>query len=267
MQRSLLQKYVVVFSNTWQEMVTYRVNTLIELGMGFLTFFSMYFVWTEMFRDKVSILGYSMGDMIAYYALIGYILSSIVSYVPIADEIRTGQLSKYLTRPISYFGHHYVKNLAERIYFLMIGLPAVFCLFYYFRDVIQVDFDISRFVLSIIALFGAISIMFLLSSLLAIIEFWMLYSDSITMITELITFFLAGSFIPLEFLPSWLQQLGAVLPFKYVGAFLVEIFLGRISLQSAMLGIVIQGVWVVFLLLLIRFVWKRGLRRYEANGN
>jgi ABC-type uncharacterized transport system permease subunit len=76
----------------------------------------------------------------------------------------------------------------------------------------------------------------------------------------------SGYLVPLELLPAPVTQLLLLLPFRAMLSFPVELLLGRLGPAQIAAGLGLQLFWAVALLLLMRLMWRRGLRRYSAVG-
>jgi ABC-2 type transport system permease protein len=63
-----------------------------------------------------------------------------------------------------------------------------------------------------------------------------------------------------------LRVVAAVLPFRWMIAFPVEVVLGRAHGRELLIGCAMQGLWIALALLAMRVVWRRGVRRYSAVG-
>ena len=63
-----------------------------------------------------------------------------------------------------------------------------------------------------------------------------------------------------------MRLIGDVLPFQWMGAFPVELLLGRLSATEITHGLMMQIVWLGIGLILQRLVWWRGVRKYSAVG-
>ena len=71
---------------------------------------------------------------------------------------------------------------------------------------------------------------------------------------------------PLEVMPGWVQGVLVWLPFPYELYFPVAVFLERVQGAELWRGLAIQTLWVILCYLGARFMWHRGLRRYESVG-
>lgn len=258
--------YAFLFKSAWQETLEYRVSSLVQFGIASIFLISTFYLWNDVYGANAELMGYSKREMVTYYILITYLLSAIYANVPVAYEIREGELSKYLTRPMNYFSYHYWRSLSRRLFRIVLGLPVLAVLVLLFSSHIQLITNPISYLVLAVTVIGAINILFLIDVLIGIIEFWMLYSDILSFVLEIFLFFLAGALIPLAFLPGWIQILGTVLPFKYIGAFLVDAFVGNLSWVEIAMGIGIQTIWTIILAILVAILWKRGIKKYEAFG-
>lgn len=260
------EKYLVVFKNSWQTTFEYRVNTWVNLGIASITLISTFYLWNTIYIDQTELVGYTKQELITYYILIGYLLASIYVSLPIAGEIRNGELSKYLTKPIGYFLYHYWQTISQRFLRLLLGLPVLIGIGLFFSDHLFIVTNPVSYIFLFLTTLGAIHILFFLDVLVGLLEFWILYSDSLNFMIELIGFFFAGTLIPLAFLPSSVQTIAHFLPFPYIGSFLVESFMQHLSFSKIFHGIGIQLFWIILLFFLTKMVWKQGMKKFEALG-
>jgi ABC-2 type transport system permease protein len=262
-----LEKYTTAFSNSWQGQFEYRFDTFNRFLIAFISLVSIFYLWNNVYGTSDSINGFTKQQLITYYIIVGYLFSSIACTTPIPDEIISGTITSFITKPINYLLYHYFVTLAKRILRLVLGLPIVILIFYCLREQVYFVSDLQSYILLLLTCFGAINIIYLIDVLLAALEFWYLYgASSIGMITDVIMSFFSGALIPLLFLPGPFQTLADYLPFKYTNYFIVNAFMGKISNKEIFLGLMIQLVWTLALLFLVKLVWRAGLKRYEAYG-
>ena len=76
---------------------------------------------------------------------------------------------------------------------------------------------------------------------------------------------LSGYLIPLELVPG-VQRWANWLPFRSMGSLPTEIILGHLKGPALIQGLAAQAMWIVIVLILVRVVWNRGIRRFEAFG-
>ncbi|MFH1895975.1 MAG: ABC-2 family transporter protein, partial [bacterium] len=103
-------------------------------------------------------------------------------------------------------------------------------------------------------------------SLVGCIAFWTVNVWGIVSIYGRMADILGGSLFPLDFLPSKVGTLVGLLPFKYMHYAPISIYLGKADINAAFGIIGIQIFWVLVLSLLYKWVWGRGLKKYDAVG-
>jgi ABC-2 type transport system permease protein len=101
---------------------------------------------------------------------------------------------------------------------------------------------------------------------LAMIAFWTTRVEAINQLYMMLDSFLSGRIAPLALLPGWLGILGYFSPFRWMGAFPVELALGRVPISQVIPGYGIQIAWLCAALLLFRAVWAAGIKQYSAVG-
>jgi len=76
----------------------------------------------------------------------------------------------------------------------------------------------------------------------------------------------SGRFFPLNILPAVLFKIMNFLPFSFLVFFPLNVYLDRLSTSEIYRGLLTQTIWIAIFSVLLKVVWQRGLRRYEAVG-
>jgi ABC-2 type transport system permease protein len=116
------------------------------------------------------------------------------------------------------------------------------------------------------ALLLAFVLRFLIEWTLALAAFWTTRVSAVNQGYYVAALFLSGQIAPLSLLPFPVQIAAAALPFRWMISFPVELVLGRLSPMEAATGLTVQVAWLGVALLLLRVVWRAGLRSYSAVG-
>lgn len=218
-------------------------------------------------------LPYDRVQLVTYFlvAALCSIATSAWAGWQLAEEIRSGGLSKHLLRPAPPIVPAVGNNLGEKVVKLGLLLPLVGMVGLYFR----VDLRLSDARLSAeperwlpfgVALVLAAALNFLLNYLIGTLAFWLQQVGSIGTLEALLAGLLAGRFVPLAFFPAEAAPLLELQPWRYILSFPVEIATGGVEHVSLIRGLAIQCAYVVGLWLLLRVVWRKGLRAYAAVG-
>ena len=78
--------------------------------------------------------------------------------------------------------------------------------------------------------------------------------------------FLSGQIAPLSLFPPAFQTVANIMPFRWMLGFPVELILGRLTPTEALIGLGAQALWIGLAFVLMRIVWRAGIRLYSAVG-
>lgn len=247
------------------ESVAYRAEFLIWLLTTTLPLV-MLALWTEVARDG-PIGGYSSGDFVAYY-LAAFIVRQLTGVWVAWDmnrDIKEGTISMRLLKPLHPLWAYAAENVAVLPLRLLLALPvAVAALFIAGSDhLTHQPLMLALFAVSVI---GGWLLSFGIMSIIGALAF---YIDSTLLVFEIwfgLFTLCSGYLLPLSLFPRWLQGPMEYLPFRPLLGLPVEILVGRLSVQRAVIGVGVEFAYVVASLLLGVWVFQRGTRRYQAFG-
>lgn len=260
-----MSKYWALTRVTFQEDLFYRVNFFFYFLRQSIEFLVEIFLWRIVFQNKESIAGYNYSQIFQYFLIIYLIriISATGVDAHLAEMIRTGELSKYLLRPVSFFWAIFFHQLGRRLYRLLyVGSLFLILIFSGW-----VKIDLPRVFLFALIFVNAVFLSFLYRFLLGNLAFWLLNISSLLWLFRQGANFLAGSWLPPSFFPSWAESLIRALPFYLTLGFPAEFFQGKTSLGLALVGIGQQWLWILGLFFLTALLWNKGVKEYEAVGN
>ncbi|MCU0788205.1 MAG: ABC-2 family transporter protein [Verrucomicrobia bacterium] len=263
--------YWSVFGIGIQNNLAYRVNFLARSLFGLIPVLAMIYLWRTIFEGQgnATIAGYTLGQMISYY-LIVQIVDALTAVNEddwqIASDIKDGMISQFLLKPVDYLWYRLSLFLAGRVtYIAVAGLPLALFI-YWLRDHLEAPESAARFGLFLLALGMTALLQFLISYAMAMLAFWVLEVSTFIFILYALEYLASGHLFPLDILPPGLQQVLELTPFPYQLYFPISIYLGRVGESELWRGLLIQFVWVVIAYAVARFMWRLGIRRYEAVG-
>jgi ABC-2 type transport system permease protein len=107
---------------------------------------------------------------------------------------------------------------------------------------------------------------FFFETCVGMVGFWFLEVTSLLYIVMTLNFFISGQMLPLDLLPPFWANLLKSLPFQYMAYFPTVVFLGKVKGMALVFGLIKEALWAGFFMLLARWLYRRGLRRYSAFG-
>lgn len=268
--RALWNTYGKVLNIGVQNTFVYRWNFLLRTIFGIVPLIGMLFLWraiTESGGGQVG--GYEYREMIFYFMLIVF-LDNLISPTEddwqIAADIRDGRLSALLLKPLNYLFYRAALYASYRItYIATIALPLGLLIFF-LREYLRLPEDAMTWVFLGISTAMAAGIQFLLGYCLGLCAFWVLEVSTLILIVYSFEYFLSGMIFPLDILPDWLRSFVKWSPFTYELFFPVQIAMERVKGPALWEGLAIQAGWLVVCYLMAQFVWRIGIRKYQAVG-
>lgn len=226
-------------------------------------------MWSVAVRGSASgheIGGYRPADFAAYFWLtmvIGHICTAWDVY-EFSYLVQSGKLSPQLLRPILPTWQSVADNLAYKIVTLSVLVPIWTIVVLMARP----SFGTGRHELlwAIPAIGMAAIINYVWCYNLAMLAFWFTRMDAIGQAWFGAGLFLGGRLAPLSIMPVPLRKIASALPFKWVIWYPSELLMGRLSDGAILKGLGNQAAWIIFGLLVFRFMWRAGVRRYSAVG-
>lgn len=260
-----------------EERMVYRGDFALGTLMRFLPIVTQIFLWWTIYEtigngdtSKGSIAGLGFEDMVAYYLVT--MLARAFSSMPglasgIAQQIRNGEIKKFLTQPIDLVGFLLLNRIAHKIAYYSIATGPFVLVFFLCRDFFISGWLPLPTILAFIAsLVMGFLIGFFLECAIGMIGFWFLEVSSLLFIYMLLSFFLSGHMFPLTMLPSPYREIVDFLPLKYLAYFPAAICLQKITGAQLVWELFLEAAWLTFFIVLCRVMYRGGLRRYSGFG-
>jgi len=230
-----------------------------------------YFIWSYIYAVKGGgdpnylIAGLTFKEMIVYL-IIGLLIntarSSDISN-RISEIIKSGDVAIFLCRPVNFVKSLLADGVGGKVIPLFMftilliimtkvfGLPyptgGIFVIFMIYA-VLMLIFDIVLYVT-----IGGLSFWF--------VEIWGIRAS-----IEQILWILSGRTLPLNLFPIWMQTFMAWTPFMYLEYTFARIYLGKLSIEEALRAMGIFMIWIVLMILLMKWVYARGFKKLESFG-
>lgn len=204
----------------------------------------------------------SLKQLIAYLWLQQAFLSLLALWYrdnELFDLITKGNIAYELCRPLDLYNFWYAKLLAQRLSAALLRSFPILIL----ACLLPQPYRLMRppsliaFTLFLSALILGVIILVAISMFIYISVFITMSPTGSLMILNIIGEFFAGLVIPIPLMPYWLQTAANWLPFRYTVDFPFRVYSGQIPVGQALLGLVIQFVWIVILV----FLGKRSLNK------
>lgn len=263
-------KYTRVFKLGVQASLEYRLDFALTLVSAFFPILIQYYIWTAVYGQSETgeFFGYTYGEMILYTivaAIVTKIVSTNMDHV-IASDIKDGALNKHLVQPANYFGLKLFSMLGQKMFFLGTMLVILFMVLLYFTGLYDVRIPLANLICFVAAIGLSLILGFLISYTIAAIAFWLSEISYFFEMTGLFVIILSGGVFPIEVFGPAMNAILSYLPFKYTIYFPANVINGKLALHEIMNGLLMQGFWIVMMLIVSKAVWRIGLKKYLGLG-
>lgn len=264
--------YRHVISIGIQNSLTYRFNFLARALFGLIPLMAVIYVWRAIFESKgsgSSVGAYSYAEMVSYY-----LLTTVVDALTavneddwqIAADIKDGNISQFLLKPIDYLWFRFCLFLSGRITYLSVAAIPVTIFILCLQRFFVLPADTTTFFCFLLSVSFTAMLQFFMSYTMAMLAFWVLEVSTFIFILFAFEYIASGHLFPLDILPDWIERLLYFTPFPYQLYFPISVYMGKTSGPELTKGLLIQFGWVVAMYFLARFAWNRGIRKYSAVG-
>lgn len=263
-----MKKYFLVTANTFNEILTYRLNFVMWRVRTVLGFLTIYFLWNSVMPEYGQLFGYTKHAMLTYI-LAGQLVSSVVFATrthEIADNINNGNLSIYLIKPFGYFKYWFFRDLGDKAMNIVFSTVELAVLILILKPAIFIQTNLAYIGLFVVSLILAVFLHFFISAMLSLTGFWSNEVWAPRFIFYILITFFTGGLFPLDILPKPLYELSLVLPFGYLQYFPLKIYLGNLGFGEILQGFLVAIFWVLSLSVLLQFIFRSGLKSYTAAG-
>jgi ABC-2 type transport system permease protein len=265
--KALAELYIQQFKTTAAMMFAYRAALLIWMIGQVLEPLVYLIVWSVVSNNNGGSVGdYTTGQFAAYFILL--MLVNQVTYTWVMYEfeyrIREGNFSLNLLRPVHPIHSDIADNISSKLITTPSMIVAAIALGFSFH--VSLSPHLWAIALLFPALLLAFAVRFLLEWTLAMLAFWTTRVGAANQTYFVIMLFLSGQFAPLELLPVPVQTIANILPFRWLIGYPIDLIMGRLTLNQALMGLGVQFVWLIISYIVLRVVWRAGVKIYSAVG-
>ncbi len=265
-----MRKYWHVVKIGFESTLVYRVNFLFRAGFSLIPLLATIYLWQTIYAGQSTQVGnYSLAGMISYYLLVT-IVDTLTAVSEddwqIAADIKDGNISQFLLKPIDYLTYRICLFFSGKIIFTAVSMIPVGIFIYCLRKYLVAPAGMVSMICFIATTILAALLQFFMSYTMALLAFWLLEVSTVIFIAFAFEYLAGGHVFPLNILPPLMEQILNCTPFPYLLFFPVSIYLGQVHGADLWRGMLIQAAWVLFFYGLARCVWSRGIRKYSAAG-
>ncbi len=267
-----MKKYWHVVGIGLQSNLTYRFNYLTRTLFSFIPLFAMVSLWRTIYGNAAGHApdnGFTEAEMIFYYMLVAVV--DVLTAVneddwQIAADIREGNISQFLLKPIDYLWYRLGLFFSGRMAFMMVAVFPLGVFLACFHGYCSAPAGYPSFFVFLASVLLTALLQFFMSYSMAMLAFWLLEISTFIFILFAFEYLASGHLFPLALLPKPLLHGLMFTPFPYLLYFPVGVYMGTVTGQAMWMGLALQAGWVILGYLGARWMWSRGIKKYSAFG-
>src|SRR5438067_10971490 len=207
-----MRKYWHVINIGIQNTLVYRVNFLFRAVFGLIPLTATIFLWRTIYAGKeagAEVAGYSLSQMTSYYLIVTSVdaLTAVnEDDWQIAADIKDGNISQFLLKPIDYLSYRLCLFGAGRLMYTAVAFLPVTLFIVYQRNVFVLPANSSTVGWFIVSLVLTGLLQFFSSYAMALLAFWVLEVSTFIFILFAFEYIAGGHLFPLDILPPTIER-------------------------------------------------------------
>lgn len=274
-------KYIEYFKIGFKKSIEYKSYLIGALTTPFFMGVFFYFIWNYIYEVKWQTAvasGEFVGDFLTFtigsftfnemlvYLIIGLLIQTAKSTElanRISQTIKSGDIAIFLCRPVNFVKSLLADGIGEKV--IPFGMFAVLLM------VMTTFFNLPYPPIGIFAVFivyGVLLVFFqiIIEILIGGLAFWLTEIWGVKSSIQQILWILSGRALPLSLFPKAMQSFLAWTPFLYLEYTFASIYLGKLGLIEALRAMGIFTIWIVILILVMMWLFKKGFAKLESFG-
>lgn len=264
-----MKKYLALYRMAFQDVFSDPGKPVVWLMVGAAFCFCSAFIWIVVANGSNKVGALPLSDIVTYYLFLfvfWYVIGGMFSMI-MENTIYRGKLSSELLKPVFPFARCIVWEQGWKTFNVILAVPMLGLFGFLFRDYLDFSVTLPAVLAALPAILLAFFLFILFDFCLGCITFWSNSLEGLYNLLWPIRNVFGGWLAPVALLPGTLHTIAVFLPFRYFFNFPVELLKNQLIRGEIILGYGIELVWVLLLFVTAVFLYKAGLKRYEASGN
>lgn len=266
-----MKPYIQYFSLSFKKELQYRIAALAGMTTQFFWGFMYLMIFGAFYANGAANTDFKFEQLVDYIWLQQAFLAFIMAWFrdnELFKLITSGNLSYELCRPLDLYHYWYAKLLSKRLASALLRFAPILLVATLLPEPYKLNmpFSVMSFVVFIVALIQGLILMVALSMFVYLMTIKTLSPTGALLVYSIGADFMSGTLIPIPMMPSQWQRFLEWMPFRYTADFSFRVYSGHISVQSALSGLLIQFMWIVFAVLLGKLLMSKSLKSVTLQG-
>lgn len=266
-----MRAYLTYFKLKFISSLQYRTAAWAGIATQFFFGFVYIMVYVAFYESGGENLPMTLSEVITYLWLNQALLALVNQFTrdqELFQLIRDGGISYELARPKNIYFMWYFKVIGQRLANVLLRFIPLVAVTAFLPAPYNFGLPSSflHFVFFLLSLFMGTLLVTALTVFYPIVALATLNEKGIVNFMITMADILSGIVVPIPFFPKFLQVISFWLPFQYISDLPFRLYVGNISIENGLFGILIQFIWVVILIIIGNFLMKKNLKRVVVQG-
>lgn len=261
-----------IIKTSAKQSVAWRASMLLSLLTGPLYLLVNYYIWKAVYESS----GQAVIGGLTFDQMIIYLVISLITFYALWDDantflaaqVRDGNFSSYLLKPLSYLRFAFMWKVGHRLMAIVLEfIPVLLLMLVVFGSSMFVNANWIAYIAQLLIAFIA---SFLTNFIMGLLAFWFVRVHGFMSLYRMVSGLLAGIMFPLSLYPQVIQKILLFTPFPFIAYVPARIFFGEVVLGGvtfSSLQIFLYGlVHCVLLFVLAKALYKVAIRRFQGVG-
>lgn len=263
-----MKKYLQVAQIGLREILEYRFDVITNNLMTIVKLVLSFILWSSIFTAKEMVGGYTLAMMMTYYIFVSF-LSSLDKSEDVSnqlsEEIRMGNFTKYLSKPLNLIGYFFSYSLSKTAFTLVTGVVIHLIWFLIFSRYFVGPASLGLCLCAAAIFLLGFLFLHLLNLFLTLLTFWLQNVSAFFLFKHNVIELFTGTLIPLSLLPAGIAGFFRLTPFYYAYYYPVALYFGQ-EQGEIPLAFAVLAVWIALMFILDVVMCKNARKAYEGIG-
>ncbi|MEA2020174.1 MAG: ABC-2 family transporter protein [Patescibacteria group bacterium] len=265
-----MKKEKAIIKTAIEQTLISRSKVIFRLTLSAISLVTTILIWQAVYNANQQISNYTLQEMVTY-SFLSFLLNrtSLSIHWRISHDIGTGEINNYLLLPFHYLHFRFLKAFGSRLIAdTILSLPVFIGLAWIYKNYLLPPNSLQHLALIFLLVLPLTLFLNLFyTSIIGLSGFWTTEISGLFYLIGSISKFVGGALLPLSAFPTSWQKVLNALPFRYLYAFPIDVYLGKLTMLEIGVGLFVQALWVLSFYIILKIIWHFGIRRHEAYGS
>lgn len=261
-----MRVYVEFAIKKFQNQMAYRLEVFMGIVNTVLTIVVFSCIYRALYGGQQEVDGVTLSMVITNF-VISLGLSNAFSFneMFLQDKLRDGNITSELLKPVNFKFRMLWENIGQSAFKVLFHFGPAVIFGVFFMDICA-PYNLYGLIWMAVSVALGYLVLWQLSFIIQTWCFWLFSVWGIITIKNVFVNILAGSMLPIWFMPAFVRNIITYTPFASIYFTPVRIYLGELTGKEIFYGLLTQVFWIVVLYGVGEFFWKKGIKKLVVQG-